>query len=81
MYVCVGDQWDSHEESEEGCSGATPPQRSSAHMYTHFDFISVYNHLVCSTCMYLCMYVNPIVYNGCIGSGRTRSSSSSLSPV
>ena len=32
--------------------------------------------------MYVCMYVNPIVYSGCIGSGRSRStSSSSLSPV
>ena len=28
--VCVGDQWDSHEESEEGCGGATLPQRSPA---------------------------------------------------
>ena len=30
MYVCVGDQWDSHEESEECCGGATLPQRSPA---------------------------------------------------
>jgi hypothetical protein len=31
MYVCVGAQWDLHdEESEEGCGGATFPQRSPA---------------------------------------------------
>ena len=30
MYVCVGDQWDSLEESEEGCGGATLLQRSPA---------------------------------------------------
>ena len=30
MYVCVGAQLDSHEESEKGCGGATFPQRSPA---------------------------------------------------
>ena len=30
MYVCVDNQWVSHEESEEGCGVATLLQRSPA---------------------------------------------------
>ena len=68
MYVCVGDQWDSHEESEEGCGGATLPQRSpalgqqaegrgqisatAAHVYT-----LCFNICLQPSCMYVCMYV------------------------
>ena len=65
MYVCVGDQWDSHEESEEGCGGATRRPLSDSklkdedrylqllHMYTHFDF----NLCLQISCMYAGMYV------------------------